>query len=1515
MNREPVDMLSESSFFAPLSFSQERLYFFDRLSPGSALYAVSYRLQFDGELDVPALEWALRGLVGRHEVLRSRFVERDGAFCQQVLPPGDWPLPIEDLSDRTDASAAVDAIALAFGSAPYDLEHGPVMRARVLKLQARRHVLLLGLHHIVFDGPSSAVMARDLDELYGAAREARAPRLPELPIQYADYAQWQRERYDAGELDADLAYWKAALAGAPALLALPTDHPRPAARSYIGRTLEARLPRSVRAGVVGLSERLGVTPFIVFSTVLNLLLARFSGQADVCLGFPVAGRDHPDLEDLIGFFSNTLVLRPRLRHDASVCDAVERTRDCVVEALAHQEMPFDKLVEALAPERSLGWHPLFQVCVVYQTDEDHWRLGTAEARFTPTDVGISKFDLTFYFEDRGDDCTLRIEYSTELFEARTVAGLRRGFEQLCAAACRDPQRRLDELDLLSPDARMWLQTVSRGSRPPLPPEGLASRFEAQVRRTPSRIALRSDRIELTYAQLDAQATRLAQRLRDAGIQTEDRVAIVSARGPQMLVAVLGVLKADAAYVPLDPAYPPERLRFMVEDSGAALVIGDGLAAMPAWDRPTLDIAAVLAAPHAGNAPLPRRFEHPDQLAYVMYTSGSTGRPKGAGISHRAVARLVTGARFLPFEEGLTFAQLSSFSFDASTLEFWGALLHGGTLALFDDMMQLEPERFRDFLARHRVTTLFVTVALLTRLIEARPDAFAGVRHLMYGGDRADAATLARLRASGFDGELINGYGPTETTTFACTHPARAADIAANDIPIGQPIANTEVYVLGPSMELLPAGATGELYIGGAGVARGYDGRPALTAERFVPHPYADTPGARLYRTGDRCLWNVDGTIRYLGRVDEQVKIDGFRIEPEEVRLAMLRFPGVRQAAVHVQQLDGAGKRLVAYVVADGGALQGSDVKAYLRGLLPSFMVPAQVHAMPDLPLTANGKIDYRALERRTSALPAPAVAAPMRTALADRFFAIVSELLGVPAAREEDRYFDIGGTSLAALRLTARVAAELGRHLPLTAVFQSAQLGDIAATLESLPRRAHGNPSRRPPDERTDAPLSFSQERLYFFDRLSPGSALYAVPYRFELAGELDVPALERAFQQLIQRHEALRTRFIERDGAFLQQVLPSIGFELPLDDLSGRDDAAASVDAIAREFGAAPYALGAGPLIRARVLRLAPQQHVLLLGLHHIVFDGPSSTVMARELDELYSAAREHRAPRLPALPIQYADYAQWQRTRQQASGLDEDLAYWKAALAGAPTLLELPTDRPRPASRTYSGSSLGIEVPPALRDGLVALSHAMGVTPFVVFSAVLDVLLARCSGQTDICLGFPVAGRGHPDLEGLIGFFSNTLVLRPKLPPECSFREAITRTRDCVLGALEHAEMPFDKLVDALAPERSLGWHPLFQVCVVYQTGEDHWRLGPLQARYTPTDVGISKFDITFTLEQRADGMSLMAEYSDQLFAPGTVQSMLAALSALLQACVDDPDADARRAGGHARGATTGASLRRRR
>jgi amino acid adenylation domain-containing protein len=1505
----------------PLSFAQQRLWFIHKFQLNEAAYNMPVAARLTGRLDIPALERTLTEIVRRHEVLRTTFAEVEGQPVQVINPPTAVALPVVELGHLThnEREAEAERLTVAEAQRPFDLATGPLLlRASLLRLGEHEHLAVITMHHIVIDGWSLGVLIREVAALYAAYSQGLHSPLPELPIQYADFAHWQHQWLQGDTLETQLSYWKQQLAGAPAVLNLPTDRPRPPVQTQRGAQEQFRLSEDLTRALNELSRREGATLFMTLLAAWQALLARYSNQEDVTVGTPAAGRQRAETEPLIGFFINTLVMRARVRGGAGFGELLRDVRESCLGAYAHQDVPFERLVEELVTERNLSRTPLFQVWFVLQnTPAPSYELPGLTLNVSEPDKATAKFDLLLAISEADGGLAGTLEYNSDLFDASTAARLAGHFERLLAAAVAEPERPVAELPLLSEGERAELVARAGGSHglaraPFAPARCLQELVEEHAARDASAAAVVFEGQTLTYGELNGRANRLAHHLRAVGVGRESLVAVHLERSTEMIVALLAVLKAGGAYVPLDTAHPKDRLAFMLEDTRARVLVTDGelLAKLPAHEAQVVCVDADWPQVSRQSDENPAPLATPDNLAYVIYTSGSTGRPKGVPVTHANVMRLLeTTGELFNFDGSDVWTMFHSYAFDFSVWELWGALCHGGRLVVVPYLVSRSPEAFFELLCDEQVTVLNQTPSAF-RQLDAAEEASEGGRYLslrlvIFGGEALEPQSLRAWfdRHGDETPRLVNMYGITETTVHT-THRAmsiRDVETRARSV-IGRPLADLQVYLLDARGQLTLAGVAGELHVGGPGVARGYLNRPALTAERFVPDPFAKEPGGRLYRSGDAGRYTSEGELEYLGRLDQQVKIRGFRIELGEIEAALVEHPRVREAAVVALEGEGGELRLAAYVVALEGEELASELHGYLREKLPLYMVPAAFVTLDTLPLTNNGKLDRKRLpapdlvQRNT----ARSFEAP-RTETEERVAEIWRQVLRVEQVGVHDDFFELGGHSLLATQVMSRVQEAFGVEVALRELFERPTVGELAQKVEEAGGGAGGPAgAREQPIVRVERewgmPLSFAQQRLWFLDQLEPGTPLYNCPGAAHLRGELNVEALEASLNQMIERHESLRTTFATVDGQPVQVISDGWRLRLEAEEVSHADGAAREAEVARRAVAEARHSfnLAEGPLLRVKLLRLAPDEHVVFFTLHHIISDAWSLVLFLNELAALYEAHRRGERAELPELAVQYVDYAAWQRAQMSGAALEEQLGYWRGRLAGAPPVLELPADRPRLAEQTYRGRQLEVKVDGGVAAQLRALSRREGVTLFMTLLAAFDVLLHYYTGREDIVVGTNVANRSRRETEHLIGFFVNQLPIRTDLTGDPTFQELLQRVRDVTLDAYAYQDVPFDRLVEALKLERHLSRTPLFQVKIdllstpLPDIGGSELTITPLKA-----DTGGSHLDLIISLAETQRELTGLLFYNSDQFDATTVTWMFKQFEAILAHVAAQPDA----------------------
>ncbi|MFB8237929.1 non-ribosomal peptide synthase/polyketide synthase [Kitasatospora purpeofusca] len=1493
----------------PLSFAQQRLWFLNRFDrqTGSA-YNLPIVLRFVGDLDREALTAALHDLLERHEVFRTVFAESNGVPVQRVLPTAGAGLRLEVTA--TSEQQLAGAVAAEIGRG-FDLAEEIPVRTRLFEIAGDVHVLTFTMHHIAADGWSLAPLMADLAAAYRARADGRGADRQPLPVQYADYALWQREVLgdeadEDSQISQQLRYWEQTLAGLPEDLGLPTDRPRPAVASYRGARIEVEIPADVHRRVNELARTRQASVYMVLQAGLAALLSRLGGGEDIPIGSLIAGRTDEALDDLVGFFVNTLVLRTDVSGDPTFTELLDRVRTTGLGAYAHQDLPFERLVEALNPSRSMSRHPLFQVALNLQNaDRADWGMGSLaglEVRPEGFDLETEKFDLSFTFaEHHAEDgtpagITGTASYAVDLFDRDRVETLGARLVRLLTAAVERPDRPVGELELLDAAELAAVRAAGTGPRRTARAEDVDALLARRAAEVPDALAVRAGDESLTYRELDERVTRLARYLVALGAAPGGLVAVALPRGAELPVALLAVLRSGAAYLPLDPGLPEDRLAYTVADARPTLSVtsaaGRGLplggAVVVLDDERTRAALAELSGRDwtDGERLAPVRAEHP---AYVIHTSGSTGRPKGVVVPRRGLANFLHDmADRFPLTTEDRWLAVTTVSFDIAALELYLPLTAGAAVVLADRETVREPSALLGLAADAGATVLQATPSLWQALADHDAAALRGLRKLV-GGEALPPELAARLAAEG--GRVTNLYGPTETTIWST-----AAELGTGTPHIGHPITDTDVHLLDERLRPVPPGVPGELYIAGAGVAQGYLGRPDLTAERFVADPFA--AGTRMYRTGDLARWGRGSRLEYLGRVDHQVKLRGFRIEPGEIEAVLTRHEDVARAVVVLREDRPGDQRLVAYAVpAAGRPVDAAALRRWAGAELPDYMVPSVVVALDALPLTPNGKLDRRALP-----VPADSAAGEFlapRSPREEIMSGLFAEALGRTAVSVADGFFDLGGHSLMATRLMSRIRTVFGVELAIRTLFENPTVAGLVGHLDTAER---ARPALRPQPRPDAVPLSFAQRRMWFLHRLEGPSPTYNMPFVVRLSGDLDPDALKAALQDVVDRHESLRTVFPEVDGLPRQVVLGAEEARVePIRRQVTADELAEATAAAVRTT----FDLTTRPPIAATLLTVSPTEHVFVLVVHHIAGDGWSLGPLADDVSRAYTDRHAGRAPQWEPLPVQYADYTLWQR---QLLGDESDpdslfsrqVAHWKRTLADLPDLLNLPTDRPRPSVAGYRGGRLPIALGPELHAAVRSLAQREGASTFMVLQAAVAALLGKLGGGQDIPLGSPVAGRTDEALDHLVGFFVNTLVLRTDLSGNPSFAELVGRARETALAAYSNQDVPFDHLVEVLRPDRSAGHQPLFQVMLALQNATVTEDVELPGLTLSPEDgfTGASRFDLFLSFAEQFGGtdgapagIDGFVEYSADLFDPGTVAALVRRLERLLTAVSADP------------------------
>ncbi|HEY2491713.1 MAG TPA: non-ribosomal peptide synthase/polyketide synthase [Paenibacillus sp.] len=1456
----------------PLSYAQQRLWFLDRLDPNSALYNIPNVWRFKGIWDISILEQRLNDIFERHEMLRTIIQEHGGVPMQliQDYEPRSW-----SVIDLTHLSASEKEVELErlMGievKASFDLLKGPLIRAQWIQMDSDDWVFLSTMHHIISDGWSMDIFMREWLALYEASLSGEAVRLSSLPVQYADFAVWQKDLLKEEEMERQLQYWKDLLSGDMPVLQLPTDRPRPSVQTYRGAMHHVILPEVLHEQLKALSRQENVTLFMTLLAAYQGFLSRYTGQEDILVGSPISNRNYKDLEGIIGFFVNTLVYRADVSNAPTFQELLTQVRYQALQAHDHQDVPFEKIVEAVQPERSMSYSPIFQTMFNWVSDVrglHEWQDRKLVMLESP--VSVAKFDLTVTMGELNEGLAISFEYNMDLFDSVTIARMAEHFGNWLKEVSMNSEEPLGSLEFMSEPEQnkmleAWNDTVVEY------PQGLViDLIEEQAARYPDDVAITFGAEQLTYQELSERSNRLAHYLQKRGIKPEKLVGICVERSLEMIVGVIAILKAGGAYVPMDPTYPQQRLQYMLQDSGITLVVTQD--ALKAWmpegtERVCLDRDNEEIAKESSQLPI--NGATPKNLAYVIYTSGSTGNPKGVLIENNGLCNLVMAQiELFRMNRNSRVIQFASFSFDAAVSEMFTSLVAGASLYIGnqEDMMPVQP--LTQFLKRNRITHATLPPAVLGVLDEA---GFTDLEVIISAGS---ACTGEIAKRWSHNRVFINAYGPTEATICA----TGAVYNGVEQPPIGRPIANTKVYVLANNLQPMPVGVAGELYIGGVGVARGYLNRPDLTAEKFILSPFGNHSAGRLYRTGDLVKFLPTGDLVYLGRIDNQVKIRGFRIELGEIEAVLSKHPSVKEVAVIARENGSGDKQLLAYVVVSENEGGATTWREYVKSQLPSYMVPAHFIKIEEVPLTPNGKVDTKALPDPVIDMVSEHYVAP-HTPVGQLIASIWSQILGIEKVGAHESFFELGGHSLLATQVVSRLREAFDVDLPLYEIFEHATIGALAERVEQLrtgENKVHSQPLE--PDDRVgQIPLSYAQQRLWFLNRLDPNSASYNIASAWRLKGTWNIEALQGGLNQLIERHEVLRTVFQEVDGVPVQEINDYEWTTWSVTDITHLlvDQREAKMKYLVQSEAEMPFDLGKGPLIRTQYIQMGAEECVLLCTMHHIISDAWSMDILLKEWLALYEAALNGTSALLQPLPVQYADFAKWQRKWLQEEVMERQLHYWQEQLSGDLPVLQLPIDRPRPSIQTHRGAMYRFVLPATLLEQLNVICRQENVTLFMMLLAAYQGFLSRYTGQEDILIGCPIANRNHKKIEGLIGFFVNTLVYRTNVTGNESFKELLAQVRQQALQAYEHQDVPFEKIVEVVQPERSMSHSPIFQTMFSWQTDLQILpRIPGRTIEVIENSMSTAKFDLTLTMGETEDGIGAAFEYNTDLFDVSTI------------------------------------------
>ena len=1453
----------------PLSFNQQRIWFLEKLNPGQTIYNMQTAVKISGELSFENFEKSVREVIRKHETLRTVFREVDGIPHQVILDEIDSVITTINITGEGDKQYQVKQELLKDAKEIFDLEKGPLFRIKVINTGENENVIAVTMHHIISDGWSINILMSELIRNYLELRKNPNYTTEPLEIQYADYSVWQRDWLKDEMLEKEIEFWKNELKGAPPLLELPLDKKRPPVKTFNGSHLSFNFDEELGERLIEFCAERNVTPFMFLVTTFNILLSKYSNQKDIVIGTPIANRNRKELEKIIGFFANTVVLRTRIKSGITFEDLLQQVKENTLRTFAHQELPFEKLVEELQVERELSYTPVFQVMFVLQNNKLNLNVDTEnKIIFSPVESQSTEtqFDLTLSMYANENKWGGTFEFNTDLFYPGTIEKMIRHFEQMVKSVVNNPLATVPKIDLLTAEEKNKLLAISKGESRTYEFENVLDRFEKISNECAGNVALRYNNVNITYTELNKLSNSFANHLIAEGINKEEIVGVMTGDPLQTVISMLGIMKAGAVYLPVDKNYPEERIKFMISDSGIRFLVYDGKIDEHYKNLKIINPGEIIKNQSTlpGNN-IPVNIE-PDNLAYMIYTSGSTGQPKGTVIPHKGLNNLTYNQiRDFSVTGNSKVLQFASFGFDASISEIFMALLSGATLVMIDNEVKKDIDKLIDVFNKEEITTVTLPPTLLNIL---PPDKLQTLETIISAGEKLTVEIANKWKDKV---NLINAYGPTESSVGVTCY--RVEDLSGDwgSVPIGKAIDNVEVYILDDELNLVPQGVTGEICIAGDGLARGYWNKPELTAEKFVPNIYGK---GKLYKTGDLGKFNRDGVIEFIGRKDEQVKLRGFRLELGEIEENLRSIENIDDAAVVVKDQGTENAKIIAFVVS-GNDVKTEDIIKVLRNKLPDFMIPSLIERLDKLPLTPNGKVDKKYLQSidLDSRLVHKEFVAP-RNSAEKQIAGIWKELLKIEQVGIKDNFFELGGHSLLVTQLISRLRDLEDIEIPIRIVFEHPTIEELAAKLELLKKR-----SEIPPISKTGrnkpVPLSFNQERLWFLDRMEPGNTIYNLPLVVRVKGKFDPGIFQKVINDIVTKHESLRTNIVYENGQAIQKINEPDTFKIEvIKNVNDKDE----IQLLVEEFVSQSFDLAKDQLFKVKIFEVNDDEFIVALLMHHIISDGWSINILLQDIFDLYSQYTQNGKANLEIPDIQYADYAAWQREWLKDEVLASEIEFWKNQLSGAPKILDLPTDKERPPVKTFNGDRIQFEIKDNVAARIKKICVENNVTPFMFLLTAFGTLLYRYTGQNDILIGTPIANRNKKELEKIIGYFANTIVMRADLRNNPAFSEALQKIKNNALQAFQHSEIPFEKLVDEIQPERELSYTPLFQVMFVLQNNDVQAApLSGLVIEPVETDNKTAQFDLTLNMEETPSGFTGWFEFNTDLFYSGTIRKMI--------------------------------------
>ncbi|MFD1676439.1 amino acid adenylation domain-containing protein [Alicyclobacillus fodiniaquatilis] len=1463
---EPIPTVDDREWY-PTSSSQKRMFFLHhQLGQNQIYYNVPQVLRVEGVLNRANAKRAWQLLVDRHEALRTNFQMVEGELKQKIQKRSSVSIACRTVHSEDGLNELIQQFIR-----PFDLSQSPLLRVEFIEVATDEHYMLIDMHHIVSDGISVALLIREWIDLY------QGHSLPELRVQYKEYAVWQHHMAQSQAMQEHREYWLQQYPRAVPTLELPTDYPRPSVQHFEGATLDFAADSDLWYGLKRLMDETGTTPHMVLMAAFAVLLARYSRQEEIVVGLPIAGRTHPDVESVVGMFVNTLAIRNHPSFRKSYREFLMEVKDTSFQAYKHQDYPFEELVESLQLVRDRSHHPMFNVMFTMQNMSSLTvRTELLSCEPYPFDKRVARFDLVLYAYLQDEKLTFELEYATALFTEETVQRMADHLMQILRETTQNPDVLIGEIDMVSIAVKHRIFNEFNNTKSDYPEEQLiAQLFEEQVRAAPDQVAIVHGEQQVTYRELNEKANRLARMLRTNGVKSDCVVGIMLEKSIDMIVAVVAVVKSGGAYLPIDPDYPSERIEYMFQNSDARVLLTTS-----EWIKEIKFAGQVIDVQEVTNS---SESEHnldmcgsPQNLAYIMYTSGSTGLPKGVMVEQRSIIRLVKSTNYVDLQPEDRVLMTGTFVFDACTFEIWGSLLNGTRLYLIEKETLLDASGMARVLETNQITHALITTPLFNQLSQENPNMFRLLHTLIIGGDVASPRHVKRVREACPKITLINAYGPTENTTISTSFTIKKD--YDRKIPIGKPIANSTAFVVNSiTGKLEPIGVVGELWLGGDGVARGYVNNQELTEKQFVANPFM--PGERLYRTGDLAKWLTDGNIEFVGRIDTQVKIRGFRIEIPEIEHILTAHQSVQETVVLVHESDTGHKDLCAYFVADG-PISAAELRSYLSEKLPEYMIPLYYVQLSHIPLTNNGKVDNRSLPKPNPKIPPSVDLVLPQNDLERRIFDIWREVLGVHEFGVTDSFFALGGHSLKVTTLAAKLLKTFKVEVSIKDIFERDTVREIANLIADTENSPFA--PIEIVEEQEYYPVSSPQKRLFILDQIASNKLLYNIPIAMKIDGVLHRERFAHCLQSLVNRHEALRTCFAMVNGQPMQRVHLHVDIPITYSSVSN-EQVEDAIQQFIRSFD-----LTQKPLLRVEMLVLAEDEHVLLLDMHHVISDGVSVGILIRELIELYMG-RE-----LPEQRVQYKDFSVWQLGMMNSQPMAEHEKFWMEKFTDEIPVLQLPTDYPRQSVQQSAGQTLVFTGEQELLHGLKRMTSETGTTLYMALMAAFFVMIAKYSRQEDIVVGSPIAGRTHPDTENIIGMFVNTLAIRAKPSTTKTFREFLIEIKEIMLQAFVHQEYQFEELVEKLNVQRDVGRNPIFNVMFsMNNMGIPDLQTNELSIRPHQYDYPFSKFDLTLFAEEKENELRFLLEYSTALYKRHTMESMCRHYLEILRTIIYNPEA----------------------